>query len=237
MTALVVTLGILAIVAIIGGAILWAYKVEQQRTAQFEAVAAEMGLSFHDKQVNALRFQVGDFRLFSTGRGRKFKNIMVADTPEARIGIFDYQYTTGSGKHARTHTQTVAVIESSDLNIPEFSLRPEVSFFDTIGNLIGFQDIDFADHPAFSRSFVLKSPDELATRELLDESLLDFFSERPKISLEAQSGAVIYFRAHKRIKPVELRDFFEQAFTVYKALLDRLSRHGSRPEANSESDE
>ncbi len=72
---------------------------------------------------------------------------------------------------ARTHRHTLIAMESNSLQIPQFSIRPE-GFWDKIGAKIGFQDIDFDEHPAFSESFVVQGTDEAAVRRFFDAEIV-----------------------------------------------------------------
>ena len=112
------------------------------------------------------------------GRKKKLFNLIIAATPELTLFLFDYSYITGHGKNKRVRRQSVAAVESADLSLPEFHLRPERRL-DAIGSLLGRQDIDFDDHPEFSSAFVLKSDVEQQTRDFFDQELLDFFSGQP----------------------------------------------------------
>jgi len=135
----------------------------------------------------------------------------------------DYRYTTGSGKNHTTRTQTVVAMESDSLKLPSFTMRPEL-LFDRVGSALGFQDIDFADHPQFSRVFVLKGKDEVAIREFFETQILDFFADRPGICFECVPGMFIYFRARKRQKVDKMREYLEEGYSAYQAFAERLSR-------------
>ena len=102
-------------------------------------------------------------------------------------------------------------------------MRPE-NIFDIVGSALGFQDIDFEDHPQFSKTFVLKGNDEPAIREFFDNQLLDFFAGRQGICFECSPGLLIYFRGGKKSKVEELRGFLSEGYSVYAAFVERLSR-------------
>ena len=147
----------------------------RKRTADLQLVAADLNLEFRDTGDAGLQQDLAAFPLFNIGRAHKLTNLFVAETPALKINLFDYEYTTGHGKHKRVRRQTVAAVQSTELVIPDFVMRPERKL-DLVGSLLGRQDIDFADHAAFSKAFVLKSGDETATRDFFDTSLLDYFA-------------------------------------------------------------
>ncbi|MCB9938629.1 MAG: hypothetical protein H6823_10335 [Planctomycetaceae bacterium] len=205
------------------GLIVWAVQAEKKRVAGMRDFADGLGLEFFESGQNELLTRLGRFQLFNSGRGRVMRNLILGKTEIASIAIFDYRYTTGSGKNQSTHNQTVVSMESDSLDIPDFTMRPE-NVFDRVGSALGFQDIDFDDHPEFSKSFVLKGPDEAAIREFFDSTILDFFAAKKGICFEATKGMFIYYRAAKPQSADGLRNYLEEGYSTYQAFVERLSR-------------
>ena len=197
----------------------------KQRTDALQAVAAELGLPFHEATDEAFQEKLSVLPLFNIGRGQTLTNLIVADTPELQVSLFDFRYVTGRGKQKRVRRQTVAVVQSTELRLPEFHLRPEKAL-DVVGSLLGLQDIDFDHHPDFSRAFVLKSDSEEETREFFDQELLDFLAARREISFEATRGMFVCFRRWKRVEPqtAAMREFLGEGLQLVQALQERLSR-------------
>lgn len=197
--------------------------LEKKRREALENFANELSLDFFPDGHAELESEISGFGLFNQGHSRKIYNVILGETEIAKIALVDYRFTTGSGKNQQTHNQTVVVMESDQLQIPAFTLRPE-SLFDWFGSMMGFQDIDFDNHPEFSKMFVLKGPDEEAIRKFFDQELLDFFAGKKGISFEAVPGKFIYFRGGKRTKPEEMRDYLTEGYGVYQAFMERLER-------------
>ena len=199
----------------------WIYSLyaNKKRREDLQASADELGLTFFPEGDDALFDRLSAFRLFGMGRGRRMKNLIQGDSGEVRIAIFDYQYTTGSGKNSQTHHLSIASLQSSQLNCPDFTMRPE-GFFDKIGSALGFQDIDFESQPQFSKLFVLQSSNEEAVRKYFRPALLEFFETKPGISVEAQPGMMFFYRPRKRIKPHEIKDLLAQAYEVFGHMVD-----------------
>lgn len=190
---------------------------ERKRTAALEAVANELGLPYFPKGDSALVHQLSSFELFSKGRSRKIKNMIHGETANVELGIFDYQYRTGSGKNSRTWKQTVVYIRSAELNLPQFALRPE-NMFDKIGGFMGFQDIDFDTHPAFSKMYVLRGPSEEQIRGLFQSHVLEHFETASGINVEGGGDQLVYFRASRRAKPAQVKGLMEEGFKVFTLL-------------------
>jgi hypothetical protein len=208
--------------ALVAGIMWLIHHYEKKRSEALRAIAAELGLEFSATQDDTLLANVQVFSLFNKGRSRKMKNMMKAATELAQLTIFDYQYTTGGGKSSHTHRHTVVAMQSDSLSRPSFTLRPE-GLFDKIGAAIGFQDIDFDDHPEFSKSFALKGENEQAIRHFFDAKMLELFAKRKKICVESRPGVFIYLSGGRK-KPEQIRDFMSEGYTIYSAFAERLSR-------------
>lgn len=210
------------------GVIVWiVHQHEKKRTEAMRAIAADIGLNFSATKHEALLAKLQSFTLFNKGRSRKMKNVMTAETDLAQLTIFDYQYTTGGGDSSRTHHQTVIAMESESLCIPEFTLRPE-GFFDKVGATLGFQDIDFADHPEFSRLFVLKGKNEEAIRHFFDAEMLEMFTHRQGMTINCGPGVFIYLRGGRK-KPEEIQGFMAEGYDVFSAFEKRLQGSQANP--------
>jgi hypothetical protein len=207
-----------AVVVVIG--IGFSIIAERKRREGLERAAEEMGLVFFPEGNDILFDQLGGFRLFNQGHARKMKNLIQGDSGEVKIAIFDYIYKTGSGDKQATHRVTVALLQSNQLQCPDFTMRPE-GVFDKIGSALGFQDIDFDSHPEFSNLFVLQGSNEEAVRKFFTPRLLEFFQSKPGISVEAIPGMMFFYRSRHRVKPAELKELLSQAYEVFGYMVDR----------------
>jgi hypothetical protein len=208
------------IVVLVVGGIVYSMYAAKKRREDMLAAAESMGLIFVPDGDSSLQSQLAHFKLFNQGRGKKMSNLIQGDSGEVKIAIFDYQYTTGSGKNSNTHHQSIVALQSADLVCPDFSMRPE-GMFDKIGSALGFQDIDFESHPKFSSLFVLQSSSEKAIREYFTPALLEFFEARPGISVEAQNGTLFFYRTRQRVKPHQIKDNLAEAYEVFGVMTDR----------------
>jgi hypothetical protein len=220
MESLIVISIFIVITLFVVGAIVIAIQMEKKRREKLATAAEELGLAFFPEGSDALYNRLSKFSLFNLGRDRKMKNLVQGDAGDVKLAIFDYQYTTGSGKNTHTHKTTVAVIESQAIRCPVFSLRPENWLFDRVGGMLGFQDIDFESHPKFSSMFVLKSPDEQGVRAFFKPALLEYFEAQPNLSVEAERGVMFFYRGTKLNRPEDLKDLFAKAYEVYGRMVD-----------------
>lgn len=204
--------GAIVLLAAAGG--LLGVVSERRRRTTLAQIAEQMGLAFTEEAADLLAALDG-LPLFSRGGARRISNLVHGDTDEVALRVFDYRYTTGSGKNAHTYRQTVVCFQSPELTLPQFELKPQ-SFLHGISKLFGYQDIDFPSHPKFSRSFLLRGTDEPAVRKLFTAALLSFCESRPQIHIEGQGQRLVFYRAAKRVKPEQFRELMAEGFAVYR---------------------
>lgn len=226
MQAIIVVLMVFAGVGGAVGLIVFVNRIQkhirQKRTEEMQGVAGELGMPFMEEADEELLAKLQTFKLFNTGHGRTMRNVMKAETDLANLAIFDYSFVTGHGKHQQHHFHTIVSMQSDDLRLPSFQMRPE-GFFDRVGSVLGFQDIDFDSHPEFSKSFLLKGEDEDSIRRFFDDDLLEMFERRKGISIESAPGIFIYLAGGKKASG-EIRGFMDDGFAVYSAFAERLTR-------------
>ncbi len=206
---------ILSVVAIFAVAEYFIRKVRRQRrTEALQQVAAELGLTFSPQGNEQLISQLGWCELFSSGRNKAVRNLMQSSNEDREIAVFDYQYVTGYGKNKRTWCSTVVCLRSAGAPLPRFAMRPEGAW-DKISNWFGSADIDFDTHPKFSRSFVLRGPDEPAIRTLFIPAVLEHFEQHTGISAEGADDTLLCYRHRKTVPPADISQFLADAFTPF----------------------
>ncbi|MFH1707413.1 MAG: hypothetical protein ABIF71_05805 [Planctomycetota bacterium] len=203
--------GIFAAIIIIG---VIAWRLDKKRTEAFQAFATRNNFSFQ-KNPGSFPRACGGFDLFNAGHSKRQYNLMSGESGGIRLSIFDYKYTTGSGKHQTTHHQTVCLIEDPKVSIPRCFVRHEIGLFDWLGQKFGMQDIDFDDDPAFSKMFVLKSGVEDRVRQAFGPKLRGVLvanSARFR-TCEAEGGALLV-NTGRRIKAEDLIPLMQFAFDI-----------------------
>ena len=208
---------VVAFFAFAGALMYWSYVANKKRIEGFEQEAEAMGLNFTQQPADSFMAHYGHFKLFNRGRRRGVSNLIEGDSGDVTLRIFDYKFTTGSGKQTRHHVQTIASLKSSQLNIPSLTIHPE-GFLSRVGSKMGFQDIDFDSHPTFSKMFVLKGDNEEAIRNFLTPAALEYFEAHQGISLEASGDTLFFYNPNRRIKPEEIKDLLARAYEVFGAL-------------------
>lgn len=181
-----VIVGIIAVVVVV------TMTMAKKRREAWQAVAPKLEMRYLGEVGLASRYP--GFKMFSLGRSRTSDNLLEGSSGSVRVLLGDYRYTTGSGKNSSTHYFTLCILEKDGLGLPHSFMRPQ-NLFDALGKLFGGQDIDFAEDPEFSKSFVLQGEDEGAIRSKFDRpsrSWLVAHKQRFQ-SFEADGSTIAFF--------------------------------------------
>jgi hypothetical protein len=130
--------------------------------------------------------------------------------------MFDYSYVESAGKDSRTVGQTVATFSRAGLSMAEFEMEP-MGMLQRIGEAITHKNIRFDTHPDLGHQYQIRSTDVERTREMFTEDLLSYLEgldAQKKWRLEGMGETLILYRGGKRVKPEELKGFFEEASAV-----------------------
>ena len=205
---------------LVGVLILHVRKLGEQRTKKFTDLAEHMGMEFSAKGDSALLESLSAFDLFD-GSGVKITNVLHGDSEQLGYGeefevrILEHIYSSGES----TISQTVICFRSSQLSLPDFSMRPE-HFFHKIGSVLGYQDIDFESHPTaaeFSKKYLLRGKDEQTIRALFTDTALTFFAAHPdEVCVEGSDDQLIWYQPGKIIEPEDIPAFMKEGFEVFR---------------------
>ena len=210
-------------VVLIGGLIvatIVSRKREQERTRMLASTATMFGWEFSETAALNWIPNLEKFALFSQGHSKEIRNAMYGDREGVKAAVFDYQYVTGHGKHRQSHNQSVVYFEPRDLNLPQFSLRPEGVMHKLI-SAFGYQDIDFGQRPTFSSRYLLRGPDEAAIRTQFSDALLGFYEMNEGSSTDGGGNQLFIFRQNYRLPPQEIQAYVNWAMQLKRLYSNR----------------
>ncbi len=176
--------------------------------------AGANGFSFSEKAGSPGEVGLPQIELFERGHSKRLMNVMAGEVEGTGVRVLDYRYTVGSGKNSSTSLQTVVAVETrgdGGAGLPDFTLARE-NFFHKIGQAFGYQDIDFADFPEFSKKFLLRGADESAIRALFDARVIDAYMKGEAYNAEVRGGWLFIYQHGKRVKPEQVQARIESAF-------------------------
>lgn len=176
------------------------------RGNEMSAIAAQISFAFTPQaEISAIPFFT-NFELFE-GYPLKLENLMKGSIGGHTATVFDLAYRNVGGRGGggtTTSRQTMYVIESTRLNLPEFYLRPE-GMMERVLNTIDRVDIDFAERPAFSSKFMLYGKDENAIRRLFTTPKLDFFERNLNVCVFGRGNYLFLSQSRTPAPPAQIQ--------------------------------
>jgi hypothetical protein len=216
-------LGILLILLIIaaGGGAVWLYfymqKLRRQKLAE---VAQQLGLTYYPGRTQGLHNRYGVFELFQRGDSHHSYDLISGYRDGIEVMIFDFSYTTGSGKNRTTHRRTVCVFElPTERHLPCVVIRPE-GFFDKVASAIGFNDIDF-ESVEFSRKFFVKGKDRRFAYDLVHPRMMEYLLAVGSIYVEVANTAMLV-HCDTRLSPDRWTGLFQKTEGFFRQIPERL---------------
>ena len=207
-----------ASLAVIAGAFIYQRIVDRRRTQDYTEHCLARGLRFeHDRPGEEAR-HTRTCRLFDEGHSRKWCYTITGKRGDLPYTMFEYRWTTGSGKSSQQHT-IGAVLWPTERDLPDFMLTPE-GFMAKIAAWFGGQDIDFADSPRFSDFYRLRGSNEAAVRALFTADLRHTLERDPDDHIAGGGKELLWWR-NGRLPPSEALDQFLTEADRIRLLFDR----------------
>jgi len=201
---------ILIIFGFVVVAMVFSHFAEKKRTEDLRLQAGRLGLTTFQEEAPAPLAGFHHFPLFNRGHSKRIRNLMEGSVDGIRVAVFDYHFTVGGGKSQTVYHQTVCAVCDRRLRLPVFDLKPE-SIWNKLGALFGYEDIDFEEHPEFSRKYFLSGVGEAAVRALFRPEVRDNLEKRAGLSLEGAGDRFICFRTNVRVEPGEIENLTREA--------------------------
>lgn len=192
---------------------------DNDRAEQLRYTAGQLGMEYAPDDEYGMIGLLRDFHLMQKGGRKEITNLMTHTSPlmEDRFHIFDYRYTISTGKSSHTFRQSVMFINSKQLAMPEMQMKPE-HFFHRLGNWLGLQqDIDFEEHPDFSRNYLLQGEDEARVRRTMNQDeVIRFFTIEKDWCLESVGYFMIFYQDNRLLQPNEIQYLHERGLMLFE---------------------
>ena len=229
-----------AALGVIGGVIVGAI-FESRKTRRIESIrqaAGSLGARFSPSSDPELSDSLSrDFPQIDPG----MHNVVRTEVQGIRIAVGDVTITreTGSGIESTTSsvTQTAAYCDSKTLRIPRFTLQPESLMTKMFSRVTGIKDINFPDHPEFSRAYYLSAADAENTRKLFNGRLLDALGRRPGLYIASAPTSLIIYWPGKLCDAGELKGFISEAAEIFRLFEESARQSNLTAEAVSNAKE
>jgi hypothetical protein len=107
-----------------------------------------------------------------------------------QINMFDYQYSTGSGRSRETHELSIVAFDT-DMLFVELFIRPE-NMMDKVAATMGFDDINF-ESDEFNRAIYVKSQDKKFAYDVITTTMMEFLLANQGWSIQMRGRTVIVY--------------------------------------------
>jgi hypothetical protein len=195
-------------------------RKEKERTLAMQQAAQALGWAFTPESHLGMIPYAGSFNLFNQGHSKSISNMIYGQMNGAKVALFDYRYTVGSGKNSHTYYQSVLYFESPRLQLPMFTISPE-NFMHRIISALGYQDIDFGHRPEFSKRYLLRGQDELAIRNAFTDHIISFYEANQGLHTEGGGNQLFLYRLSHRVPPEQASQYVQWGTSSILPLFQR----------------
>ena len=222
---------VILFIALAIAAVAYGFWQNRKRRQELELLAQRRGWQFDTRHDSSFDDRYA-FGCLKQGSNRYAYNLLTGQAAGRQICGFDYHYETTStdseGKTQTHHHSFSAMLVDTGLPLEPLSIRSE-SFFDRIGGLFGFDDIDF-ESDEFSRTFHVKAPNRRWAYDVLHQETMEYLLHAPRFAIEFSGPRVLASRG-SLFRPAD----FEQALDVVFGIIERLPKSLLREMKASES--
>jgi hypothetical protein len=206
------------VVAILG------HLQEKKRREAFLAIARRLELRYRDRDVTMdERYHFLD--PLQQGSDRYAFNILEGTYRGYAVQAFDYHYETYSrdskGRRKTDHHYFSYFILEQELSFPELRIYPE-TFFSKLGQMIGFDDIDF-ESAEFSRAFTVRSKDKRFAYDICNADMMQYLLRHRNLSLEIE-GRCLALSFNARLQPHEVEANLDRLIAIREMFPEYLYR-------------
>jgi hypothetical protein len=217
--AILPTVGLFLLVI---GVVAVAFHLENKRKAALQAAAQQLGFTY---SLGSIPLSAGpgfaqDLSAMSIrqrGRSNKIDLSLVGTHQGRETALFELSYVTGTKKNRSTHRLLCCAVKVGR-QLPKFELRPE-GFLDSIGAMIGFDDIDVSSDPEFSKKFHLSGQNPGLITQIFTPTVRRKLLDLEKVELAAAGETIVVYRKTEKLDPKNLSKTLESYSAVARIFL------------------
>lgn len=196
----------------------WTGVLEKRRREDLIRLAQELGLELSWQLMPGDQNRFDRFVLSKKGYRRKSGICLTAETDQTRMTIFDFDFETGQGKNKEIAHFVFTMCIDSQLQAPQLSLRPS-TWGARLAEFVGRRDIDFPEDPEFSKTFVLRGPDEEAIKRFFTPSRRRAMLAYPEQNLEICDNTILIVRRNTRLDAKMVKSYMNETLRITRALV------------------
>lgn len=205
------------VIAIVAAVFVFGHLANLRRQKELTALAERLGLFFapHPDDAHERYFS---FTPMGNGSGKRSSNLVHGKRGDVDWEIFDYKYSTGSGKNRRTHHFGIAAAKVP-LRFRKMVIRPE-GWFDKVAQMVtGGGDINF-ESEEFSRRYHVSCDVRKFAYDLIHPRMIEFLMSCPTMHWQL-AGDVILLHKRGKFSIVEI----ERVIAMVEGFLERMPEY------------
>ena len=122
-----------------------------------------------------------------------------------KISISDVTLTRGARQASSDTHLTVVHVTETELSIPDFALEPE-GLSTKLSEMFSGKDIDFPEHPGFSKKYYLRGPSELQVRDFFAGPIIHFLESQEPVHIEAHRNRLLFYKKLDLLEPAQIME-------------------------------
>jgi hypothetical protein len=183
-----------------------------ERATELKHFAETSGFNFFPQRVKTgLKYR--NFPIQKGSTLRYEENLMEKYSENAKIEVSDITVTEILLSATEDTHITVVHLSDTDMPIPEFALEPE-SLHTKLSEVSGGKDIDFNEHPEFSKMYYLRGDDEQVVRNFFSGPVIQFLESHEEMHIECHKHRLLIFKQRDLMTSSEIEAAvkFSEAF-------------------------
>lgn len=191
--------------ALVIGLIVFNVIQAKKRREAMQLLAQELGFRYQADRDRSLADKFHFLQHLDDGSKRYAENILYGDLDGEQAYIFDYHYETYSTdskgrRQTNHHWFSVFTLELPE-RFPELIIKPE-GLFAKLGQMLGFDDIDFESHE-FSKRYSVKSPDKKFAYDFCNAQMIDYLLRQENLIIEVDRDILsLTFRGRLSVEQI-----------------------------------
>ncbi len=200
-------------------------KYREKLSAELRTAADSMGLSFSKKGREITFHKHCDLDVFSYGDHIRIDNEIWGNWKDVNISVFEVRYIEDSNNGKSSSSRIAISIDITDKPTAQFQLKQEYDYH-KIGQIFGYQDIDFPEFTDFSKNYLLRGDNENEIRQLFSPQVIKYFELFRSVNfesfkhmgIESDGNVFVFHKPLRMCAPDELEKFLDEGVDIYRVL-------------------
>jgi MFS superfamily sulfate permease-like transporter len=172
------------------------------RQVELRAFAETSELNFYPQKVrNAVKYK--DFPIQKGNKIHYEESVLSQYTEHGKVEVSDITLTEGARQAQNDIHMTVVHVSDLEFTMPDFALEPE-QLWSKFSEITSGKDIDFKNHPLFSKKYYLRGQDETAIRNFFNENILDYLETHGDIHVESHKNKLLVYMKYSELTTEEI---------------------------------